>query len=201
MAEILTDRGDWAEAEAVLLDTLSLWKASQFRFFLAACLSLLGRVSLRLGRLDEAITRLEEAKTNFLHVGAEEEIPPVDARIAECRLAKGNLDAALELVRDMLGRANQSNGVAKVVPLLERIHGHVVLQQGDPARARDALGASLSAAKERRNVFEAALTMLSLIELDRLEGLEPPIELVNESRGLLASLEVRAVPPVPLPPR
>jgi hypothetical protein len=42
MAEILTDRGEWAEAEAVLLDTLSLWKASQFRFFLAACLSLLG---------------------------------------------------------------------------------------------------------------------------------------------------------------
>ncbi len=113
----------------------------------------------------------------------------------------GNLDAALELVRGMLGRANESNGVAKVVPLLERIQGHVLLQQGDLRRARDALGASLAAAKERRNLFEAALTMLSLIELDRLEGVEPPLEMVNESRTLLASLKVRAVPPVPLPPR
>jgi tetratricopeptide (TPR) repeat protein len=201
MAEILTDRGEWAEAEAVLLDTLSLWKASHFRFFLAACLSLLGRVSLRVGRLDEAVSRLEEAKTNFLHVGAEEEIPPIDARIAECRLAMGDLDAARELVRDLLGRASESSGVDKVVPLLERTRGHVLLRQGDRASARDALETSLVAARKRRNLFEAALTMLSLIELDRLEGIEPPPDLVNESRALLASLEVRAVPPVPLPPR
>ncbi len=43
--------------------------------------------------------------------------------------------------------------------------------------------------------------MLSLIELDRLEGVEPPLEMVNETRALLASRKVRAVPPVPLPPR
>jgi tetratricopeptide (TPR) repeat protein len=201
VAEILTDRGEWAEAEAVLLDTLLLWKASQYRFFLAVCLSLLGRVSLRLGRVDEALSRLEEAKTNFRHLGAEEEIPPVDARIAECRLALGNLDGTLQLVRGMLRRAGESNGVAKVVPLLERIRGHVLLQQGNLSGARDALKASLAAAKERRNPFESALTMLSLIELDRVECVEPPPELVSESRTLVASLKIRAVPPVPLPPR
>jgi len=199
MAEILTDRGEWAEAEAMLLQTLPIWKASQFRFFLAACLSLLGRVSLRLGRLDEALSRLEEAKANFLHVGAEEEVPPIDARIVECRAAMGNLDAALESASGMLSRASSSSGVAKVVPLLERIRGHVLLQQGDLWSARDALEASLAAAKERRNLFEAALTMLSLIELDRLEGVEAPHEMVNESRSLLASLKVRAVAPVPHP--
>ena len=59
--------------------------------------------------------------------------------------------------------------------------------------------ASLAAARERHNVFEAALTILSLIELDRLEGVEPPLEMLNESRSLLASLKVRAVPPVPRP--
>ena len=37
--------------------------------------------------------------------------------------------------------------------------------------------------------------MLSLIELDRLEGVEPPLEMVNETRNLLASRKVRAVPP------
>jgi tetratricopeptide (TPR) repeat protein len=47
VAEILTDRGEWAEAQAVLLETLPFWRASQFRYFLAACLSLLGRVGGR----------------------------------------------------------------------------------------------------------------------------------------------------------
>ena len=199
MAEILIDRGEWAEAEALLLETLPFWKASQFHFFLAACLSLLGRVSLRLGRFEEALRRLDEAKAKFMQVGAEEEVPLIEARIAECRLVMGDLDAALELAGGLLGRASESNGVARVVPLLERIQGHVLLQRGDLWAARDALDASLAAARERRSLFEAALTMLSLIELDRLEGVEPPLEMLNESRSLLASLRVRAVPPVPRP--
>ena len=112
VAEILIDRGEWAEAEALLLETLPFWKASQFHFFLAACLSLLGRVSLRLGRFDEALRRLEEAKAKFMQVGAEEEVPLIEARIAECRLVMGDLDAALELASGLLSRASESNGVA-----------------------------------------------------------------------------------------
>jgi tetratricopeptide (TPR) repeat protein len=201
IAEILIDRGEWAEAEALLRETLPFWRASEYRYFLGASLSLAGRVSLRLDRFDEALSRLDEAKANFLHVGAGEEIPPIDARIAECRLAMGSPDVALELVRGMVGRASESNGVARVSPLLERIQAHALLQQGDLWAARDALDASLEAARERRNFFEAALTKLSLIELDRLEGVEPPIEMVTESRSLLATLKVRAVPPVPRPPQ
>ncbi len=201
IAEILVDRGEWAEAQALLLETLPFWKASQYHYHLGFCLLLLGRVALRLGRLDEALTRFDEAKASFLHVGAEEEIPAVDARIAECRVAMGNSEAGLELVRSMLGRASASNAIAKVMPLLERIQGHALLRQDDLWGARDALEASLESARERHDVFEKTLTMLSLIELDHLEGVEPPIEMVNESRSLLASLKVRAVPPVPLPPR
>jgi hypothetical protein len=88
-----------------------------------------------------------------------------------------------------------------VVPLLERIKGHALLLQGDLWGARDALEASLAAARERNNRFEAALTMLSLIELDRLEGVEPPLEIVAESRTILSGYKVRAVPQVLLPPQ
>ena len=98
----------------------------------------------------------------------------------------------------MLGRASESNGVARVVPLLERVQAHALLLQGDLWGARDALEASLAAARERQDLFEVTLTSLSLIELDRREGVEAPIDMVNESRALLGSLKVRAVPPVPL---
>jgi hypothetical protein len=113
----------------------------------------------------------------------------------------GNADAALELLRGMLGRASESNGVSRIVPLLERIQGHALLSQGDLWSARDALEASLAAARERHDDFEATLTSLSLIELDRLEGVEPPLEMVDESRSFLANLKVRAVPQVPRPPQ
>ena len=41
--------------------------------------------------------------------------------------------------------------------------------------------------------------MLSLIELDRYEGVEPSLAMLDESHTLLLKLKIRAVPPVPLP--
>jgi tetratricopeptide (TPR) repeat protein len=199
VAEIMVDRGEWGDAEAALLETLPFWRASQFRLFLAACLSLLGRASLRLGRLDQARSRLEEAKATFIEVGAEQEVPSMDARLAECLLAAGDAQGALDAVNALQARLKDSGGAARVAPLVERIKGHALLAQGDLWSARDALEASLAAAREQANSFEAALTVLSLIELDRLEGVEPPLEMVSEARMVMSNLKVRAVPPVPLP--
>lgn len=199
VAEIMVDRGEWGDAEAALLETLPFWRASQFRLFLAACLSLLGRASLRLGRLDQARSRLEEAKATFIEVGAEQEVPSMDARLAECLLAAGDAQGALDAVNALQARLKDSGAAARVAPLVERIKGHALLAQGDLWSARDALEASLAAAREQANSFEAALTVLSLIELDRLEGVEPPLEMVSEARMVMSNLKVRAVPPVPLP--
>jgi class 3 adenylate cyclase/tetratricopeptide (TPR) repeat protein len=200
MSEILIDRGEWAQGEAVLLETLSFWKASQFHFFLGACLFLLGRASLRSGRLDEATSRLEEAKAKFRQVGAETEIPQIDARIAECRLARGDTDGALVPLAALLDQRDNA-AVQRLLPLLERLHGHVLMRQDDLWGARDALEASLAAARERHEIFEGVLTTLSLIALDRLEGVEPAHEMLTESREVLDKLKIRAVPPVPLPAR
>ena len=41
--------------------------------------------------------------------------------------------------------------------------------------------------------------MLSLMEIDRLEGIEPALDMVSEAQALLSRLKVRAVPPVPSP--
>ena len=153
IAEILTDRGEWAEAEALLLQTLPLWKAAQYHYFLGACFTQLGRVSLRLGRFDEALTRLEEARASFLRVGADKEVPAVEARIAECRVALGNDDAAIELATRVLAQASASNSVSRVASLLERVRAHALVQQGDLWGARDSLEASLAAARGTQRSF------------------------------------------------
>jgi tetratricopeptide (TPR) repeat protein len=197
VAEILADRGELAEAETILLESLQLWRASKYRYFLGYCLSLLGRVALRAGRMDEALGRFEEAKANFVHVGAEQDALASEARIAECNVFLGNADAALELADRALARARSTNAVAAVAPLLERVRGEALLQRGDVDGARSAFKASLAAGRTRHDRFEVALALLALIRLDQLEGAEPSPEVVGESRSLLASLKVRSVPNAP----
>jgi tetratricopeptide (TPR) repeat protein len=197
IAEILIDRGELVEAEEQLLKTLPLWKASQYRFFLAACLSLLARLSLRAGRPEEAIKRLEESRSHFVHVGAEDEVPPVDARIAECCLAMGDTDSALALADKLLDRAGSSESTRKLTPLLKRIRAHALMRRGDLAGAREALEASLAVARERNELFEILLTLRSLIALCQFEKVEPPSEVVAESTALRERLQIKALPAIP----
>ena len=199
VAEILADRGELAEAEASLQEVLHLWRASKYRYFLGACLSLLGRVALRKGRADEACGRFEEAKGHFEHVGAEQDALAMDARMAECALFAGDGAAALVVAERTLARAVAAEGVAMVMPLLERVRGEALVLGGETDRARSAFEASLAAARSRRDRFEVTLTLLALIRLDRHLGAEPPTALLAESESLLASLKVRAVPAVPSP--
>jgi tetratricopeptide (TPR) repeat protein len=197
IAEILIDRSEFAEAEERLMATLPLWKASQYRFFLGASLSLLGRLSLRAGRLEEALKRLEESKAHFAHLKADEEIPAVDARIAECKVALRDSESALALVDGLLARLRSSNGVARVEALLQRVRAHALLLRGEIDGARHALTASLAAARARHDLFETLLTSLSLIELSRREGVEALPELIAESNALLSQLKVRVVSTLP----
>ena len=90
VAEILIDRGELTEAETLLRDALPQWRASKYRYFLGACLSLLGRAALRAGRAEAALGFLEEAKAHFTHVGAEQDALAIDARIAECHVLQGD---------------------------------------------------------------------------------------------------------------
>jgi tetratricopeptide (TPR) repeat protein len=55
IAEILTDRGELGEAQRLLDESLPMWRALNYRYFLGACLALLGRVGLRAGRTDVAL--------------------------------------------------------------------------------------------------------------------------------------------------
>ena len=65
VAEILTDRGEHTEAESTLQKTLPVWKSSEYRYFQGACHWMLGRVSLRGNRIDEALARLEAGTYGF----------------------------------------------------------------------------------------------------------------------------------------
>ncbi|MCC7114771.1 MAG: AAA family ATPase [Burkholderiales bacterium] len=199
VAEILSDRGELAEAQALLLDTLPIWRASRYRYLLGGCLWLLGRVSLRAGHIDEALARLGEARALFVAVKREEETLDVDARIAECRVFAGDAAAGLASATDALARARVSKVGGKAVSVLERVRGHALLRMGDCAAAREALEASLAAARTRKDLQETALALHSLRAAYRCAGTEPPAEVVAEGDALVARLAIRTLPTVPMP--
>lgn len=197
MAEILSDRGELSEAEATLTQTLPVWKSAEYRYLHGYCMSMLGRVSLRANKLDEALARFEEAKALLAEVGANYELADIDARVAETHLLKSEPDVALAHAEEILARDDASGAVARLAPQLNRVRGYAMLMQADPFGAREAFEASLAVARERNERFEIALTLNALIELDRLEGVEPPQEVVDESRAMTSKLKIRALPAAP----
>ncbi len=184
----------------MLQQTLPILKSSGYRYFVGDCIWMLGRVSLRANRIDEASARFGEARAILEAVGAKDEVLDIDARLAECHLFRAQPDEALALADAILAQEDTSGAIARLTPYLHRIRAHALLLQADPFGARDALDASLAIARERKDRFEIALTLNALVELDRLEGVEPPPDLVDESRAAIAALKIRALPAVPAIP-
>jgi class 3 adenylate cyclase/tetratricopeptide (TPR) repeat protein len=197
IAEILSDRGELAEAEATLQQTMPVWRASEYHYFLGYCIWMLGRVSLRGNKIDEALTRFADARRLLAEVGAEHEVLDIDARIAECRLFTSEPDAALAAADEILAKEDASGAVGRLAPQLHRVRGYAMLMLADPFGAREAFETSLAVARERNERFEVALTLNALIELDRLEGVEPPQEFLDESKAAVTRLKIRALPAVP----
>jgi class 3 adenylate cyclase/tetratricopeptide (TPR) repeat protein len=201
IAEILAERGRYDEADAVLRHSLRVWRASEYRYFLAGCLSDLGRVSARTGRFDEALEMLEEALALFTDVGAEEEVVDVVARTAECRMLMGDGQGALRLVDDARSRMQATEGAALSTALIGRITGYSLMMTGELAEAGEALERSLVAAREQGLEHEVAATLHAMIRLAQAQGTAVPEGASEERDEILARLGIPALvePPASAP--
>jgi tetratricopeptide (TPR) repeat protein len=197
VAEILAERGRYAEAEAILRDSLGVWRAAEYRYFLAGCLSDLGRVAARTHRFDEALAMLDEAFTLFVDVGAEEEVVDVVARTAECRTLMNEGAAALQLVEEAEAKMRGTDAAALSGASLERIRGYALLQTGRPAEARAAFDRSLEAAREQGLSHEVAFTLHALIRLSAEEGSRATEDAQRERDEILERLGIPEVLPIP----
>lgn len=199
IAEILCERGQYDEAEAILTDSLRVWRASGYSFFLGACLEYLGRVMSRTGRFQDALEVFDESRAAYLHVGAQEDTVLIDARIAECRVLMGEGETALKLAEEVISPVSASAEGDIATPLLQRVRGYALAQTGDLEGARQAFDESLSIGRARGDDYEVALTLQGLTWLARMEGLPAPEDFGAEAAGILGRLGVTVVPMVPAP--
>jgi class 3 adenylate cyclase/tetratricopeptide (TPR) repeat protein len=194
IGEVLADQGHLREAEALLRDTLRVWKAAGDRGAYAASLGQLAPVCLRSGRHDEALSLLAEARQTFQDVGAQADVLETDAKIAECYAFVGRSRDALALADQTLAKG----GRTVVGPRLERVVGYARLQLGDVAGAREAFMSSLAVSRERGADFDVAMALRASAQLDRVEGRPPDESRIDEMRAIFARLRVIAAPAIPV---
>ncbi len=200
MAELRNEQGAYEEAEALLRDALRVARSAGLRWGVGPSLSVLALLLARTGRFDEALLMFDDARTEWVHVGASAELALNEARRAECRVLMGDGRRALGIVDEVLALGRGTDEVGPILPQLERVRGYALAQTGDPVGARAALERSLAAARERDDLLQRALTMTAIARLDRSEGRTPSPKDEAAAAAALAGLGVRQVAEVPLAP-
>jgi class 3 adenylate cyclase/tetratricopeptide (TPR) repeat protein len=197
IGEVLADQGSLDEAETQLRGSLRIWKAAGDGLAYANCLRVLGTALLRAGRLKEALQHLESARDAFVEIGAQGEAAGTDAKIAEYHVAIGDAEVAIALVARTL-RTSPSDATSPEAPLLHRVRAYALAQLRDVGAAREAFLESLNAGRARGAEHEVALTLMSLLRLDAMEGRSRDQALADEAHALVQRLDMVAVPAMPL---
>jgi tetratricopeptide (TPR) repeat protein len=185
-AEILSDQGRFAEAEALLRDALRVWGAAHYELGVALATSNLGRVAARAGRFDDGLAILEDAADRFERIGARGYVDETRARIAECLVLAGRTSEAEAVAVETLARVRRETATSVLEAQLERSLGWCALQRGDPDAARTHLEASLVAARALHAEFEVALTLRAGLAIS-------PSELLGSDGGSAAEREAASI--------
>jgi tetratricopeptide (TPR) repeat protein len=198
VAEILADQGHWEEAYRLFRDSERVLRAAGFLPAIAYVRSNVGRTAARSGRFDEAEALLEEARQGSQEAGATPQVIEAEARLAELQVLRGRPGAALALLEDAFKRSDTSEATPPQAPLLYRVKGYALLQQGDYEAARSALERSRIAAGSRGVDYERALAERALCDLDMAMAATPDPVLAASYRETLDALGVERLPQIPL---
>ena len=196
LAEVLVDQGSLDEADRLLRDASRVLRATEDHFVLAFCLTQLGRIAAMTGRSDESRAFFQQARDEYVFVGAPGSVVEVDAREAELLLLECRSDEVLALSDDIRSRLEEEDGVHVLTPILERLRGYALAQRGDLNGAWEAFQLGVAAARDRGADHEVALSLQGLARVALRRGSDAtPMQV--ESGEILARLGIDAVPAFP----
>lgn len=194
IGEIRCDQGRLEEAEPLVQEALRVWRAASWPSMVATATRQLGTVAVRSGRLEQAARLFDEARAVFAEIGAQHELVDTDGRIAECLLLQGRAEG-LEAAAGALQRGRTLSERSVHLPMLYRVAGYGRLLVGDRAGASEAFEESLRIGRDRRALFQIALTLDALARV--AADPEEAGAFESERDSLLAELAVVSLPPAP----
>jgi len=190
-AEILSDQGRFEQAEALFGDTLRVARAAGHGLIEAFVTANLGRLAARTGRFDEAHQLLDSAGEKLGAIGSKGLAVETELRRAECLVFEARQGEALAVAVPALARVEELGRLDTLGPAFERTIGYALCQHLRAADARPHFERSLELARERKALYELALTLEALA---RTIGADSA-----EADWLFRRLGVVATPAVPLP--
>jgi tetratricopeptide (TPR) repeat protein len=195
IGEVLSDQGRIEEAEQALRRARRIFRGTGHDWNVAYVDALLGRAALRRGDAAEACRLLDDAIAGFSALGVVGDAAWAQALRAEAALYVGEAPDALRRADRLL---LEQAGTGRLAPLLHRVRGLALAQQGRRAAAEGALGASMAEARLQHDDYEVALTLDALIALQSSAGARADGGQVKERDAILQRLDVRwtSLPPL-----
>jgi predicted ATPase/class 3 adenylate cyclase len=192
LAEVRSDQGHLSEAEPMLEEALRTSRDHGTLGFTGLNARLLGRVAARLGDYPRAESLFTTSRVACSSKGDALEALYTDAFTAECRYLSGAAPDATELTERALAGANRVPGGEMVIPLLQRIRALALCDMGEKDSGREALRASIEAARRLGLRYELAMSLQALMdaspgdvsvgERDECESLFDRLGVVEEGR-------------------
>jgi transcriptional regulator with AAA-type ATPase domain/tetratricopeptide (TPR) repeat protein len=171
--EIHEDRRDPVAVRPLGEELLALAREHSYAFFSALGLMHTGWARAGSDDVPGGVVMMQEGADLFRSIGQRVGLAH-RARLAEGRLAAGEVDAALAVIADALEQARETEEQA-FVALHLRLRGEALLQRGDPAGAERAFQEAVDIASGQGAWLFALRAACSLARLDsrRLDVLEP----------------------------
>ncbi|MHB8509531.1 MAG: tetratricopeptide repeat protein, partial [Candidatus Dormibacteria bacterium] len=198
MAEIMSDRGQLKEAEAIFRRCRDIGTATGNRLLRNVAVGNLGRAAARDDRFDDSEELLVDAIEEFRTLGADSFVLETEARLAELHVLRGNTTPALRLCDEVLGRVGGTGTTVVLEAMLRRLRGYALAQAGDLETAFEEIRGSVEAGRKAEADYEVALSLRALAEITDLDCEGGGATSSAESREILERLGVKAVPAVPL---
>ncbi len=197
LGELLCDRGDLAEAEAVLRSALRVWKAADNPAECAFVQCQLGRVASRAGRYEEAASLLAEARQGFVDIGARYDALDVHTRIVENLVFQGKGESALTEIEQTMKEA-EGFGEGIHLARLRLMLGYALSQAGRPEEGLPLVEQVLAVARDRGALYEVVLSLEACTRLRFLLGADDWAEGLDETWSTQEALGIVSIPRVPL---
>ena len=197
LGELLCDRGNLDEAEAVLTNALRVWKAADNPAECAFVQSQLGRVASRDGRYEAAAALLAEARQGFEDIGARYDALDVRTRIVENLVFQGSGEDVLTEIGETIREA-EGFGEGIHITRLKLMLGYALSQAGRPEEGLPHVEQALATARERGAMYDVALGLEACTRLRSLLGADDWAAGLEETWSIQETLGIVSIPRVPL---
>ena len=162
IAEILANQGHLEEAERLLVDAGTVWRAAGDNWGVAFATRLRGLVAAQAGREHDATTLFADAREAFSKMRAQADVNSTDVLVAESLVLFGHHEDALGVLENV---AADPELQAHHLPALKRLRGVALAGTGDVAGGVSELRRAIELARHQGADHQLALALDALARL------------------------------------